>query len=62
MDTLPISINADFYERLAMLTNTVTLSTVVDFANFCAQLTREGIAFHGIEESAGAYSVTITGY
>jgi len=45
-----------------MLTNTVTFSTVVDFANFCAQLTREGIAFHGIEENPGTYTVTITGY
>ena len=45
-----------------MLKNTVKFSTVVDFANFCAQLTREGIAFHGFEESAGAYTVTITGH
>ena len=45
-----------------MLTNTVTFSTVVDFANFCAQLTREGIAFHGNETDPGTYTVTITGY
>lgn len=45
-----------------MITNTITFSTVVDFADFCAQLTREGIAFHGIESNPGTYTVTITGY
>lgn len=45
--------------------NRVTFSRLVEFASFCAVLTREGIAFHGCQDNREgtdeAYVVTVTG-
>lgn len=44
-----------------MSTNTITFYEVVEFAEFCAELQRQGIAFHG-ESSGGVFKVRLTGY
>ena len=45
--------------------NRVTFSRLIEFASFCAMLTREQIAFHACQDAAEgrdeAYIVTITG-
>lgn len=41
--------------------NRVEFTCVFKFAQFCAELTRQGIAFKGAETSAG-FAVTLTGY
>lgn len=41
--------------------NKLQFSNVVAFAQFCAELTRQGIAFNGAEHG-GDYFVTLTGY
>ena len=45
--------------------NRITFSRLIEFASFCAMLTRERIAFHACQDAAEgrdeAYIVTITG-
>ena len=45
--------------------NRITFSRLIEFAAFCAMLTRERIAFHACQDAAEgrdeAYIVTITG-
>lgn len=40
----------------------ITFSDVVKLAIFCAELTRQGIAFNAFEQSNGDFIVSLTGY
>ncbi len=44
-----------------MLENKIHMNCVIKFAQCCAELHRQGMAFHA-EEISGGFVITITGY
>lgn len=40
----------------------IEFTCVIAFARFCAELTRQGIAYNGHERTNGEFIVTLTGF